>query len=93
MINNIHREKMTTYKVIKFVIILGQCFSLLPINGVNSGNVSDLKFTWFSMKTFYNFFLLSSTSFVTAMSLQRLYRLGIKFVYIGKVEKMILLQK
>ena len=38
---------------IRPVLIMAQCFSLLPVGGVYTKDISNLKFKWISFRIFY----------------------------------------
>lgn len=81
---NSSKRITTTHNVIKFIILIAQCFALLPVDGVTSANVEDLKFKWFTKKSFFTALSFIATLFVVVMGFQHSIILGVKFNQIGK---------
>lgn len=57
-------QKSSFQENIKFFIIIGQCFGLMPLEGITNKNVRELKFTWKSWKFLYCMYNISG-AFVT----------------------------
>ncbi|XP_049822393.1 gustatory receptor for sugar taste 64f-like [Aethina tumida] len=57
-------QKSSFQENIKFFIIIGQCFGLMPLEGITNKNVRELKFTWKSWKFLYCLYNISG-AFVT----------------------------
>lgn len=58
----------------RFVVILGNSFALLPVEGISSESASDLKFTWKSLKIIYVLIVLAAA----------VGKLGIGLIYLFK---------
>lgn len=50
-------------KTLKIMIVVANCFGLLPVDGATKDSVDDLRFNWRSLKTIYSLFLLLLGSF------------------------------
>ncbi|XP_068629141.1 gustatory receptor for sugar taste 64f-like [Battus philenor] len=58
----------TTFKEsLRTTLIIGQTFSLIPVNGILSKNTSDIRFEWSSWKCVYTFLSLIGQFFITVM--------------------------
>lgn len=78
------KQPPSTQTTVKFIVILAQCFTLLPIDGVTSTTPADLKFTWKSWKIFYTILTFFSTFFVILMGMVHFFLGILKFERIGK---------
>lgn len=58
----------------RFVVILANCFALLPVEGISSPSTSDLKFTWKSLKVVYVIIVLTAA----------VGKLGVGLIYLFK---------
>lgn len=54
-------------KNLKYILILAQCFGILPVYGIYSDNPKSLRFAWFSCKVSYTIFLTICTLFPLGM--------------------------
>lgn len=68
---------------IKWIIITGQFFGLLPVNGVNSEKC-NLTFNWFSKKVFYSEIIIFVSLFLTATTFYRILYLGYNLTTFSK---------
>lgn len=58
------------------VLLLGQFFGMLPVDGVLSESENDLKFRWKSPKTIYSMIFLFCGTVESCLATRRLLRLG-----------------
>lgn len=72
---------MDTLQNLIFVIILGQCFGLLPLEITKRKNVH---FKWMSFKTLYTIICMGILIINTFMYLYNTFKASIKFGNIGK---------
>ncbi|CAH0722915.1 unnamed protein product, partial [Brenthis ino] len=56
---------------LRTTLVIGQLFSLLPVNGVWSKKASDVKFVWASWKCTYLFLSLLGQIFITVMCIHK----------------------
>ncbi|KAH0949288.1 Gr1 [Eciton burchellii] len=61
----------------KPIIMLAQCFSMLPVCGVNKPDASYLRFTWRSPKILYTAIVFLGAFIITIYNLLRLFQTGI----------------
>ncbi|XP_043464385.1 gustatory receptor for sugar taste 64f isoform X3 [Leptopilina heterotoma] len=54
---------------IRPIIVLAQCFALLPVDGTNTTDAREIKFTWKSLKVFYCFVATMGTAVLTGFSI------------------------
>ncbi|XP_051167189.1 gustatory receptor for sugar taste 64f-like isoform X6 [Leptopilina boulardi] len=54
---------------IRPIIVLAQCFALLPVDGTNTTDAREIKFTWKSLKVFYCFVATIGTAVLTGFSI------------------------
>ncbi|XP_033228444.1 gustatory receptor for sugar taste 64f-like isoform X5 [Belonocnema kinseyi] len=54
---------------IRPIIILAQCFALLPVDGTNTTDATEIKFTWKSLKIFYCLVATIGTAILTGFSI------------------------
>ncbi|KYM99149.1 Putative gustatory receptor 64f, partial [Cyphomyrmex costatus] len=59
------------------IILLAQCFSILPVCGINKPDASYLRFTWYNPKVFYAIIVILGTFLVTLANIHRLVTSGI----------------
>lgn len=52
------KPSQSLHESIRPFTILANCFGLLPVDGVTSSAVEDLRFRWISLKTLYSFFFM-----------------------------------
>lgn len=60
------------------ILTYGQCFGLLPADGVLAKDESQVTFSWKSIKTIYSMFFLFCGTVESCMGTRRLLRLGFK---------------
>lgn len=60
------REISTSEKSLQSIVIMANCFGLLPVNGVTSKE-QDLHFNWRSLKVFYSL-ITTAASFYTLIA-------------------------
>ncbi|XP_029177346.1 gustatory receptor for sugar taste 64f-like isoform X2 [Nylanderia fulva] len=65
------------YASIRPIIMLAQCFSMLPMYGINKSDASYLRFTWRSPKILYTFIVLLAGLFMTIFNTLRLFSTGL----------------
>ncbi|XP_043675729.1 gustatory receptor 5a for trehalose-like [Vespula pensylvanica] len=53
LVNNFNPATDSFHASVKPIILLANCFSMLPVSGVNTPDASYLKFTWYSPKLLY----------------------------------------
>lgn len=58
------------------ILVYGQFFGLLPVDGVLSKDESQVKFRWKSIKTIYSMFFLLCGTIESCLGSRRLLRLG-----------------
>jgi gustatory receptor len=58
------------------VLIFGQFFGLLPVEGVSSNDEEKIKFRWKSLKTIYSMIFLFCSTIDCVLVITRLFRLG-----------------
>lgn len=75
-----------THISLKFVIILANCFALLPVEGVMSNDVAELHFRWKSCKIFYAFITLLAAIFTLTTGIIYLFWTS-SFEMIGETKK------
>nr|CAD7444096.1 unnamed protein product [Timema bartmani] len=51
------KNKNSFLVAIRSAMIAGQCFALLPVYGITSGDASALRFRWLSLRTVYSLFM------------------------------------
>lgn len=69
---------------IRFVLIMGQCFGLFPLNGITKTNGDDLKFQWISFKCLYTFCNLIFTNFMIIMGTLFLFQIDFRLPQFGE---------
>lgn len=74
-----------THTSMKFVIILANCFALLPVEGATSNNVENVRFRWKSFKILYATVTLLAAMFTLITGIIYLFELS-SFEMIGKNE-------
>nr|QMS80356.1 odorant receptor [Histia rhodope] len=70
--NPVHSEA-TFQEALRATLIIGQIFSLIPVDRVSSKNTANVKFSWTSWKCFYLVLSLGGQVFMTAMCLNKLF--------------------
>lgn len=60
------REMSTSEKSLQFIVIMANCFSLLPVSGVASKE-HDLYFNWRSLKVLYSL-VMTAAAFYTLVA-------------------------
>lgn len=73
-------------ELLKPIIILAQCFALLPVNINKINNCSSFKFKWISAKIFYTSIVFTLT---LASSLICLYEMSVRGINLDKIGKYI----
>lgn len=58
------------------VLVLGQCFGSMPVEGILSKDIGNLKFRWNSLRTIYSIVFLTCGTIESCMAVRRLLRLG-----------------
>lgn len=66
------------------VLAMAQCFAIMPLRGVKSPNVGDLRFTWRSFRTLYAGIMFVLTSLHAVMTILRMYNGPIEFERLGE---------
>lgn len=74
-----------THNSMKFVIILANCFALLPVEGAIMSNVGYLHFRWKSFKILYSIIILLAAIFTLGTGIVYLFEMS-SFEMIGMVE-------
>ncbi|XP_064212686.1 gustatory receptor for sugar taste 64f-like [Tribolium castaneum] len=67
---------------VKWILLLGQTFGLLPVNGVTSEKC-NLTFSWYSKKVFYSKIIISGSIFMTTTSFYRILNSGYNLTTFG----------
>ncbi|KAK5638896.1 hypothetical protein RI129_013191 [Pyrocoelia pectoralis] len=60
------------FKSIAFVVILGQIFGIMPLNGVKGSNERCIHFKWRSWKVLYTLLIVIGSLFCTCMSIYQI---------------------
>ncbi|XP_047354719.1 gustatory receptor 5a for trehalose-like [Vespa velutina] len=68
LVNNFNPATDSFHASIRPIILLANCFSILPVSGVNSPDASYLKFTWYSPKLLYTIVFFLSTTVMTVLN-------------------------
>lgn len=85
--NNLHES-------IAFVVILAQCFALMPVNNIiKNSDVSQIKFKWFSFKLLYSIANMAGAITLVVMNFIRYLSTGMHFGDLGTVCFNYILQK
>lgn len=66
------------------VLLLGQCFALLPVAGILAPNAKYLRFSYKSLQVIYTIFFICSSSILTLTMLKFLIKVGINAKNFGK---------
>lgn len=70
-VENMGRKHTTPHQDIKYILLTAQFFGLLPVEGVTSSDVSQLKFRWCTIRVSYAVFLTVPTFILTALAFYR----------------------
>ncbi|XP_075236776.1 gustatory receptor for sugar taste 64f-like [Lycorma delicatula] len=62
------------------LLILAQCFALLPVHGVRAPNSKSVRFYWLSGRVFYTFASFVGSATIVALSILRTVNTGISFL-------------
>ena len=54
------------------ILVIGQCFGSLPVEGILSKDIANLKFRWKSFRTIYSIIFLICGTIESAMAVRRL---------------------
>ncbi|XP_041973952.1 uncharacterized protein LOC121729495 [Aricia agestis] len=63
----------TFQQCMRATLVIGQIFSLMPVNGILSKNPKDMQFKWVSSKCFYSLASLLGQMFITIMCIIRVF--------------------
>lgn len=74
--SKIERENLSFHRSIGPVLVYGQFFGMLPVDGVLAKDETSLEFRWKSAKTIYSMMFLFFTSIESCLGIRRLLRLG-----------------
>lgn len=66
------------------VLALAQCFAIMPLRGVRSRDVADLRFTWRSFRTLYAGVLFVLTCLNAVLTVLHMYTGPIEFERLGE---------
>nr|WKF45126.1 gustatory receptor 18 [Podabrus annulatus] len=69
-LNNL--SKQSIHHSIKFTLILGQVFGLMPVNGITNSSEKAVKFQWKSWRVVYTAFIILSTLFPIYITFYRI---------------------
>uniref|UniRef100_A0A240SYM1 Uncharacterized protein n=1 Tax=Phlebotomus papatasi TaxID=29031 RepID=A0A240SYM1_PHLPP len=72
-------------EAIKKIIIMAQCFGVLPVIGVTSKSPSNMRFSWLSFRTIYSIVAFIATGFYTAIVVHYSLSSKIEFVKVVPV--------
>ena len=67
------------------ILVIGQIFGLMPIQGILGKDIDSLKFRWISLRTIYSIFFLTSGTIEATMVVVRLVRMGLCLNYVGGI--------
>lgn len=73
----------TVLSSVKFILVMGQCFALLPVDGVMKSKLIYLKFKWKSWKCIYAICCLLCTNFMILMGTIYLFQFGFHLPQFG----------
>nr|ARO76475.1 gustatory receptor 4 [Conogethes punctiferalis] len=65
------RKQATFQKSLRMSLIIGQLFSLIPVNGVCSNSAANVRFILLSWKSLYSFLSLFGQGFMTVMCIHK----------------------
>ncbi|RLZ02213.1 Gustatory receptor 1 [Cephus cinctus] len=74
---NFNKTTDSLYSALKPIMVLAQCFALVPVSGVYSKDASCLKFSWRSPRILYQFISLIGAGILYICSMLRLSVTGI----------------
>lgn len=69
------------HESMKIIIVIANCFGLLPVSGVRSASAEDLNFKWNSPKVFYSLIVLTVAFIKAAIDVFTLIRHGFSNVF------------
>lgn len=78
------RPQINVLSSVRFILLMGQCFALLPIDGVLSNEVTNLKFSWKSYKSFYSIIYFISTTFILLINTIYFFQFGFTLSQYGE---------
>lgn len=77
--------KSSLFHSMKIVLIMAQCFAIMPLNGITGRDFSYLKFKWFSLKMFYTIFGICGISITTILYVIQFFNNEKEFTDIGLI--------
>lgn len=66
------------------VLAMAQCFAIMPLRGVKSLHVSDLRFTWRCLRTLYAGIMFVLTALNAMLTILHMYNGPIEFKRLGE---------
>lgn len=81
--NNQRHENFKLHNLIKYILLVAQCFSLFPVNGIHK-DVKDIKFKWISIKAIYSYFTIIVVTFYTIFVTIHTFKNSENFFSFGK---------
>ncbi|CAO1403379.1 unnamed protein product [Diamesa serratosioi] len=79
---SVHRKSSAKLQLMSFqeaigpILFIGQCFGFMPVDGILSKDIGNLKFRWKSLRTIYSIIFLICGTVESCMAVRRLLRLG-----------------
>ncbi|CAG2066341.1 unnamed protein product, partial [Timema podura] len=67
------------HRCMRSVLIVGQCFSLMPIRGISGGEASSLRFRWFHWSLFYSSLVIGGCLFMLGVAVEKIFDKGFEF--------------
>lgn len=65
------------------ILIMAQCFAVMPVIGVKSGSASKMYFKWLSFRTLYSIVVCIAIALLTGCTIGAAFRKNIQFESIG----------
>ncbi|KAJ4427652.1 hypothetical protein ANN_25300 [Periplaneta americana] len=72
-------ESDSFHRAFSKIIIIAQCFGLMPVYGVTAVNASYIRFKWLSVRVIYTGFSLLGIFFMTSLCIMRFFKYGRSF--------------
>lgn len=91
--NITRRKQQGIQNSMRFVVILANCFALLPVEGIKSKHTNDLKFTWKSLKIIYTMIVLMAAVLKLGVGLIYLFKNSSFDMIGGETEHAVVFQK
>lgn len=65
------------------ILIVAQCFAVMPVNGVRSGSASKMSYHWTSVRAIYSYVVFIMMCIFTGLTISDIFKNHIEFDNIG----------